>query len=376
MRRGSGPPARGPDPGGHAASSGRPVLATVIRRGAWPSAAGPVKDASLPAGAAARRLDPGTGRAAWRPVTRRPAPPLPARLAQAHDGFVRHLSLELGGRRTPSVPTPVTWPLCSTTRARMGVTAVDELELAVLRSWLARLRATGAARTTLARRGSSARTFTAWVHRRGLAPTDPGRLLATPKGHRPLPDVLRPDEADRLVEAVDGERPRVAARPGGARAALRDGDPGRRALRARRRRRRPEPARPCASSAREARSGRCPTAPPAERAVDAWLTRGRPRWATATSGPRAPARTPRRTCRPACGARAGAPPAGRRAGRPGPRSRTDSGTARRPTCSRAAPTCAASRSCWATPASRRRRSTPTSAWERLRASYAKAHPRA
>src|SRR4051794_30087075 len=89
----------------------------------------------------------------------------------------------------------------------MGVTEPRELDLAVLRSWLARLRSTGAARTTLARRGSAARVFTAWAHRRGLLASDPGALLATPKGHRPLPDVLRPDEAARLVDVIDGDEP-------------------------------------------------------------------------------------------------------------------------------------------------------------------------
>ena len=66
---------------------------------------------------------------------------------------------------------------------------IADFRVQVLRSWLARLRSTGAARTTLARRGSAARTFTAWAHRRGLMTADPGLLLATPKGHPPLPDV-------------------------------------------------------------------------------------------------------------------------------------------------------------------------------------------
>ncbi len=42
------------------------------------------------------------------------------------------------------------------------------LTLPILRSWLAALAATGAARTTLARRTSAVKTFTAWAVRRGL----------------------------------------------------------------------------------------------------------------------------------------------------------------------------------------------------------------
>jgi len=44
--------------------------------------------------------------------------------------------------------------------ARMGGKDLDRLDVQVLRSWLARQRSTGAARTTLARRAAAARTLT------------------------------------------------------------------------------------------------------------------------------------------------------------------------------------------------------------------------
>ena len=50
----------------------------------------------------------------------------------------------------------------------------------MLRSWLARQRSTGAARTTLARRAAAARTFTAWAHRAGLLATDAGAAAGQP----------------------------------------------------------------------------------------------------------------------------------------------------------------------------------------------------
>jgi integrase/recombinase XerC len=59
----------------------------------------------------------------------------------------------------------------------------------------------GAARTSQARRAASARTFTAWAHRVGLAPTDVGAQLASPRAHRELPTVLRAEQAARLVTA-------------------------------------------------------------------------------------------------------------------------------------------------------------------------------
>ena len=74
-----------------------------------------------------------------------------------------------------------------------------DIDLAALRAWLSRLKADGASRTTLARRSSAARTFTAWAARRGHLATDPGPLLMAPRPHRTLPGVLRQDQAAALL---------------------------------------------------------------------------------------------------------------------------------------------------------------------------------
>ncbi|WBB57446.1 tyrosine recombinase XerC [Verrucosispora sp. WMMD573] len=84
--------------------------------------------------------------------------------------------------------------------ARMGCTEVAELSLDTVRSWLARQRTTGAARTSLARRAATARTFSAWAHRQGLLPNDVAATLASPRPRRTLPTVLRPEQAALLVE--------------------------------------------------------------------------------------------------------------------------------------------------------------------------------
>src|SRR4051812_12841413 len=84
----------------------------------------------------------------------------------------------------------------------MGLDDVGGIDLRTLRSWLARLHTQGASRATLSRRSSAARVFTAWAHRRGLIPGDPGDALTAPKGRRSLPGVLRPDEAVALLEQV------------------------------------------------------------------------------------------------------------------------------------------------------------------------------
>ncbi|WP_307845879.1 tyrosine-type recombinase/integrase [Saccharomonospora sp. NB11] len=78
---------------------------------------------------------------------------------------------------------------------------LDDLDVGVLRAWLARQHEQGHSRTTLARRSASARTFTAWAHRRGILPSDPGARLSSPRPHRTLPGVLRQDEVDALMRA-------------------------------------------------------------------------------------------------------------------------------------------------------------------------------
>jgi site-specific recombinase XerD len=83
---------------------------------------------------------------------------------------------------------------------RMGLRDVSGLDVRVLRTWLAAQHALGRSRATLARRTASARVFTAFAHRRGLLPTDPGTLLGTPKQGRTLPRVLRQDEATALLD--------------------------------------------------------------------------------------------------------------------------------------------------------------------------------
>ncbi|OBJ87849.1 recombinase XerC [Mycobacterium gordonae] len=76
------------------------------------------------------------------------------------------------------------------------------LSLPALRSWLAGAAGAGAARTTLARRTSSVKAFTAWAVRRGLLSTDPAVRLQVPKAHRTLPSVLRQDQALAAMTAA------------------------------------------------------------------------------------------------------------------------------------------------------------------------------
>src|SRR3984957_9706638 len=79
---------------------------------------------------------------------------------------------------------------------------LDGLSLPLLRAWLASSAGAGAARTTLARRTSAVKAFTAWAVRRGLLAADPAARLQVPKAHRTLPAVLRQDQALAAMAAA------------------------------------------------------------------------------------------------------------------------------------------------------------------------------
>uniref|UniRef100_UPI0031B61D57 site-specific integrase n=1 Tax=Micromonospora maritima TaxID=986711 RepID=UPI0031B61D57 len=126
---------------------------------------------------------------------------LPAPMREAVDDFADHLS-RVRDRSAHTVRAYVTDLVSLLDHAvRMGCADVAGLDLAVLRSWLARQRTMGAARTTMARRAAAARTFSAWAHRAGLLPHDVAAPLASPRAGRELPTVLRADQAAALMDA-------------------------------------------------------------------------------------------------------------------------------------------------------------------------------
>jgi integrase/recombinase XerC len=121
---------------------------------------------------------------------------------RAYIGDVQSLLEHLATPRSSSggQSSAVEGPARAAHRVREAVPELEGLDVQELRGWLAEMQASGRARTTIARRAAAIRTFTAWAHRRGLLPDDPGGLLGTPKPHRRLPGVLRRDEAVRLLE--------------------------------------------------------------------------------------------------------------------------------------------------------------------------------
>ncbi|MFE6648765.1 tyrosine recombinase XerC [Nocardioides sp. NPDC057772] len=171
---------------------------------------------------------------------------------------------------------------------RMGRTSPEAIDLRTLRSWLAKQQTTGHSRTTLARRATAARVFSGWLVRTGRAQVDAGAALGSPKAHRTLPPVLRPDEVESLIAAA------IAAAEDGTAVGMRDiavlemlyatgarvgelvgldlddVDYERRVVRV-------------LGKGRKERM--VPFGGPAARALDRWIVRGRPQLITESSGP-------------------------------------------------------------------------------------------
>ncbi len=120
-------------------------------------------------------------------------------LREAAAGFVSHLADErrFSAHTVRAYAGDVSSLMDSA--AASGLASPGDLTLATLRAWLAEQSAMGLSRATLARRVASIRAFTAWCHRRALIAADPGVRLASPRVARVLPTVLQVEEAAALM---------------------------------------------------------------------------------------------------------------------------------------------------------------------------------
>jgi integrase/recombinase XerC len=171
---------------------------------------------------------------------------------------------------------------------RHGVPDLMDVDIVVLRGWLASMASSQRSRATMARRGAAVRTFYAWATRTGRVAQDPALRLASARPASHLPTVLDQGAAATLLDTA-----RVRADDGDA-VHLRDWaalellyatgvrvgelcgvdvddlDLGSRTLRV---------------TGKGDKQRVVPVGELAVDAVEAWLTRGRPALATATSGP-------------------------------------------------------------------------------------------
>ena len=84
----------------------------------------------------------------------------------------------------------------------LNVNEISQMELNHLRSWLANQQIKGGARTSLSRRTTTIRLFTKWAVKHKHLAKDVSVNLATPKGHRTLPDVLEIEDAKMAMDSM------------------------------------------------------------------------------------------------------------------------------------------------------------------------------
>ena len=85
---------------------------------------------------------------------------------------------------------------------RYGRAEIADVDLGLLRAWLASMAAAERSRATLARRGAAARTFFDWARRTGRVASDPALRLASARPASPPPTVLGVDATARLLDVA------------------------------------------------------------------------------------------------------------------------------------------------------------------------------
>jgi integrase/recombinase XerC len=171
---------------------------------------------------------------------------------------------------------------------RLGRADLDATTIRDLRSWLANQQTRGASRATLQRRAAAARVFCAWAYDSGRASTNPASALRSPKSVRSLPPTLDRRDADAMLSRA-AERAQDAGGPVGLRDVailevlyasgvrvselcgldLGDVDTDRGTVRV---------------LGKGSKERTVPIGAPALRALDAWLSTGRPKLLAAGSG--------------------------------------------------------------------------------------------
>ncbi|SEE04550.1 integrase/recombinase XerC [Arthrobacter alpinus] len=125
---------------------------------------------------------------------------LPPALAQAADAFERYLRAERGRSEHTIRAYRGDIDALLIHAVTEGISNLGEVDLAQLRRWLGEQSASGLARSTLARRAATIRSFTAWALREEIISVDPSLRLKAPKKEKNLPAVLQQQQLGRLLE--------------------------------------------------------------------------------------------------------------------------------------------------------------------------------
>lgn len=86
-----------------------------------------------------------------------------------------------------------------------GIASPAEIDLEALRAWLYTLSERGMAKSSMARKTASVRSFTAWLFEQGEMATDPGLRLRTPKAAKTLPKVATREAMAEIFEVLEAK---------------------------------------------------------------------------------------------------------------------------------------------------------------------------
>ena len=123
----------------------------------------------------------------------------------AVDAFLRYLAAERGA--SPHTLRSYATDLrdCAAFLRRRGLGALPDADARVIRGYLADLHARGLARTSIARRLATLRSFYRFLIRRGRARANPAREVRTPSLPRRLPGHLPIDQSEALFRQPFGD---------------------------------------------------------------------------------------------------------------------------------------------------------------------------
>ncbi len=90
---------------------------------------------------------------------------------------------------------------------RMGIDTLGAIDRKVVRRWVAHLDTRGYARTSIARKVSTVRSFFGFCVKRGVVDANPAIGVNTARPARPLPHALPARTVAEAIESIDGDDP-------------------------------------------------------------------------------------------------------------------------------------------------------------------------
>ncbi|MEN9751526.1 MAG: hypothetical protein RLZZ600_573 [Actinomycetota bacterium] len=123
-------------------------------------------------------------------------------IARAVDDFVSSLAAERGF--SPNTVKAYSSDLAALTLhlASRSIEETSDITLEQLRDWLWVSTEAGLAKSSISRRAASARAFTSWMKRMGIAQIDAGTRLKSPKSEKSLPRVVTASSLNDIFDSL------------------------------------------------------------------------------------------------------------------------------------------------------------------------------